>query len=323
MTDTDLYALYALDGSGKGERLQPAENGASRPGTSALWCKLNREYQGLADSLSKITDSDEVMVEALTAEDPRPRCVAHGGGALVILRGINLNPGSDPEDMVSVRIWVDAGRVFTVQGRKLVAIDDLIHMLDQGTGPKTPGDFIVMLADGLTDYMQTTIEEIDEALDTLEDEQDGGEIATLRSRIAQLHRRVVTLRRFIAPQRDALGTLIREPFAWKSKAHERRLKEIVDRVMRLVEQLDEIHARAVIARESLAGFIAERLNRTMALLSIVASVFLPLTFITGLLGINVSGIPFADSDWAFAIVVGGLVVVGVFEVLLFRRFRLL
>ena len=73
----------------------------------------------------------------------------------------------------------------------------------------------------------------------------------------------------------------------------------------------------------LAGFIAERLNRTMALLSIVASVFLPLTFITGLLGINVSGIPFADSDWAFAIVVGGLVVVGVFEVLLFRRFRLL
>ena len=83
MTDTDLYALYALDGSGKGERLQPAENGASRPGTSALWCKLNREYQGLADSLSKITDSDEVMVEALTAEDPRPRCVAHGGGAPV------------------------------------------------------------------------------------------------------------------------------------------------------------------------------------------------------------------------------------------------
>ena len=134
---------------------------------------------------------------------------------------------------------------------------------------------------------------------------------------------MVTLRRFIAPQRDALGTLIREPFAWKSKAHERRLKEIVDRVMRLVEQLDEIHARAVIARESLAGYIAERLNRTMALLSIVASVFLPLTFITGLLGINVSGIPFADSDWAFAIVVGGLVVVGVFEVLLFRRFRLL
>ncbi|MCB9957398.1 MAG: zinc transporter ZntB [Rhodospirillaceae bacterium] len=323
MATAELHALYALDGAGGARRVDPADGLPSGDGVAAIWHRLNRDSPQLEETLASIPGLDGLTVEALSEEETRPRCLPHGDGALVILRGVNLNPGSEPEDMVQIRLWVDAGQVVSVQRRQLVAVDDVVTSFAQGGGPKSSGDFLAMLADSLTDHMQATIEEIDESLDRLEDEQDGGHMTTLRSEIAQLHRQVVTLRRFIAPQRDALTVLIREPFAWKTKVHERRFKEIVDRVTRLVEQLDEIQARAVIARESLSGYIAERLNRTMALLSVMASVFLPLTFVTGLLGINVGGLPGAHSPWAFTVVVVALVALAVIEMALVYRFRLL
>ena len=67
--------------------------------------------------------------------------------------------------------------------------------------------------------------------------------------------------------------------------------------------------------------LSEQLNKNMYVLSVIAGIFLPLGFVTGLLGVNVDGIPGDKTPWAFAVLCVLMVALGVFEVWLFRRFK--
>ena len=89
--------------------------------------------------------------------------------------------------------------------------------------------------------------------------------------------------------------------------------------MRYVEDLDESRERAAVTQEELAGRISDRMNKTMYMLAIVATVFLPLGLLTGLLGINVGGIPGTDNTYAFLIVCLMLVSLAFAELWFFIR----
>lgn len=290
----------------------------SAAGARVAWTRIWRGDSNAETRLAEL-GIDSVTARALVAEETRPRAIHTGEGALVILRGVNASGGSGTQDMVSVRLWIDGGKVVSVQMRKLQAVDELADEVAAGDGPEGPGEFLNVLADRLTDRMQDTVDELDLALDRLEVTEAGASPPQLRAEIAQVRRRIGLLRRFIAPQRDALEVLVVEPFEWQNMLQERRLAETVDRITRLVEQLDEMHLRAAVAQESLSGYVAEKLNRTMVLLSVIAGIFMPLGFVTGLLGMNLAGIPYAGSDWAFLVVAGVLVAFGGFEYWLFRR----
>lgn len=290
--------------------LKPGPNGRAQTGTK-VWHRLTSEITGFDIELFDETGLDALTTGAMTAEETRPRCTPHGDGALLILRGVNSEHGAAPEDMVSARIWLDGSKVVTFQYRSLDVIDALVREVEDGNGPDTPGNFIVVLADRLTDRMEEIIDGIDTELDSLEDAQSSTAVPELRKTIADMRRKIVRLRRFIAPQRDALDVLIAETFDWQSDLQNRRLKDIVDRITRLVEQLDAMHLRASILQDFIAVRVAERLNGTMVLLSVVAGVFLPLSFLTGLLGMNVAGIPGASSPTAFVVISLALVAVGI------------
>ncbi|WP_317054853.1 CorA family divalent cation transporter [Roseovarius rhodophyticola] len=278
--------------------------------SDTAWHRLKADMPELKMALGSIDAVDAVTVAALIAEDTRPRCLPHGSGALLILRGVNTEPGADPEDMVSPRLWIDTTKVVTFQVRHLDAVDVMAREIEAGNGPDSPGEFVVALTDRLTDRMQEVIESVDTALDGLEDEQSLKPVPMLRKEITEIRRKIVLLRRFIAPQRDALDVLIAETFDWQTELQERRLTDIVDRITRLVEQLDTMQLRASILQDFVSVRVTERLNKTMVLLSIVAGVFLPLSFVAGLFGMNVAGIPLATQPFAFLWISVGLLVVG-------------
>ena len=81
--------------------------------------------------------------------------------------------------------------------------------------------------------------------------------------------------------------------------------------------------KAAVIQDSMTTLLAERMNRTMLVLSIVAAIFLPLGLLTGLLGINVGGIPGTESPYAFWIVVLLLIVIGAGQIWLFRKLGLI
>ena len=99
------------------------------------------------------------------------------------------------------------------------------------------------------------------------------------------------------------------------------IRESVERITRMVEELDAIRERAGIISDQLADRRAEEMNRNMMILSIVAAIFLPLGFLTGLLGINVGGIPLANSALGFPLVCALSVAIGGGLILYFRSLK--
>ena len=100
-----------------------------------------------------------------------------------------------------------------------------------------------------------------------------------------------------------------------------RLRETADDITRYVELLNAAWERAAVMQDELTNRLAEETNERLYLLSVIAGIFLPLSFVTGLLGINVGGMPAANSSYGFIGVVVLLALLGVFEVWLFRRLR--
>jgi zinc transporter len=298
--------------------LSPRESLEWRPGDGVLWLHLDYSDPEMARWVREDSGVDDVVAEAILAPETRPRCLVHGNGLLVMLRGVNLNPGADPEDMVSVRIWITGDRIISSGLRKLISIDDLCQEIEQGTGPASQGEFLVRLGELMADRIGDVVNDVDNVVDSLENELLTAEHHELRYALSNVRRQIVALRRYLAPQRDALARLVSERSSFIDDLVRMQLRELTDRMTRYIEDLDEARDRASVTHEELLNRLAELTNRRMYLLTMIAAIFLPLSFVTGLLGINVGGIPGANNSRGFLIVIGLLAVISVAQWIYFR-----
>ena len=312
---------YCLDGRGGGRTVGWDDVAAWTPGDGALWLHLDYAEAEAKRWLEEKSGIDAVVCETLTAEGTRPRCMKMQDGLLVILRGINLNPGAEPDDMVSLRIWVDEHRVLTFRHRRVQAIQDLRKALESGDGPGSPAVLLEELASRLIERAGALISDLDDRVDAREDEVLTQESHKLRPQLADIRRAAISLRRHLSPQREVLARLQVEKVSWLDDLQRARLRETADMTMRHVEDLDSIRERAAVTQEELNSRLAEQMNKTMYVLSIVAGIFLPLGLLTGLLGINVGGMPGTDNAAAFGLVCIVLVALAIVEVYVLRRMK--
>jgi zinc transporter len=323
-----LISAYRLDGRGGGrevgwEEVRASASGAepaeAAPAAETWWVHLDHSGEEARRWLREESGIEPLAVAALLSDETRPRCTPMDGGLLLNLRGVNLNPGADPEDMVSLRVWIDEGRIVTVRRRRLLAVEDVRDALRQGTGPGNASEVLVRIAERLGHRMGGVITDLDDRIDELEREVLESESRELRPRIAEARRETIDLRRYLSPQREAFAQLLSSPGAWLDEAGRQRIREVADRTTRYVEDLDSIRDRLAVTQEELASRLSEQMNQRMYVLSIITGIFLPLGFLTGLLGINVGGMPGVDSPTAFALVCGLLVAIVVVEVWYFRK----
>ncbi|MEQ9609918.1 MAG: zinc transporter ZntB [Kiloniellaceae bacterium] len=321
MQKEDWSFVSVFDGAGGARRESAGKH--DFPPDAILWAHLQRDSASAQRWLARERGVPPLVRQALTAEETRPRCTPLEGGLLLILRGVNLNPDSDPEDMVSIRVWTDGRRILTVWLRRLLAVRDIDEMLEQGRGPKSVGEFLTLLCERLASWMEPVIAEIDDRIDALEDEVLENYQPELRERLATVRRQAIVLRRYFAPQREALLRLASDQdiTPWLETRERLLLRETADRITRYVEDLDAGRERASVVHDQLANHLSDELNRGMYTLSVIAAIFLPLGFLTGLLGINVGGLPGVDTPWAFAAVCGILALLAGLEIWLLRRLK--
>lgn len=321
MSENDgLICAYALDGKGGAQELD-WDGVIASWGNGLVWVHLHLEGERTARWIREESGLPVAICDALLQEDIRPRCVRSGDGLLVNLRGVNLNPGADPEDMVGIRgVFLD-NQIVTVRRRRLMAVQDIRDALAEGRGPTGVGGLLFRLADGLTERMRPVIDGLDERIDDLEDRMLDNSDSSFRSDLWEMRHEAILLRRYIGPQREALTRLSNEDVPWINETLRARLREASDRITRYVEELDSGRERAAILQDELSTRLGEQMNRNMYVLSVIAAIFLPLSLLTGLLGINVAGIPGEKWPWAFAFVTASIVVIGILEYFLFRRMK--
>jgi zinc transporter len=317
-TDGLIHA-FLLDGKGGARSLDWAGVKAWQATDGVLW--LNLDYAGLAaiEWLRTASNLDEVTVSALIDPDPRPRTVAHGDDLLLVMRGINNNAGAAPEDMISVRAWIEPSRVVTLRHRPSSSVKQVVGELERGAGPRSSADLVVTLADHIIDHVVSRVDTLGDAVAACEDQVLSTQPADVRASLAEHRRRAIALRRFLAPQREALGKLAIAPVSWLDDSQRAQLAEVTDHLVRTVEELDAARDRAAVTQEELSSRVAEAANQRLYVLSIITSIFLPLGFVCALLGVNVGGVPLQTKEWAFWALIGVFVVGVAIQFYIFRK----
>lgn len=319
-----LVHAFVLNGRGGARSInRQALQTLTLQAEESLWLHWDRGHPHTQTWLRGESGLNEFACNLLLEENTRPRLLTLPEQQLLLfLRGLNLNPGAEPEDMVSVRIFADAQRAITLRLRPLRATEALIEDLLAGRGPKNSAELILRLAHYLTDKIELLISELSEQIDEQEERADAEQAQVLdHANLLQMRRRAASLRRFLAPQRDIYGQLTASAQAWFVGADSSYWNELNNRLTRYLEELELSRERVSLLLEAENRRMDERMNHTMYRFGIITGIFLPMSFLTGLLGINVGGIPGAESPYGFLLACSLMGAVALVQWLLFRRLR--
>lgn len=273
-----------------------------------VWIHLDGKDPQALQWLEEESGVPTPAVRALRAIETRPRIEAYDGGALVNLRGLGATPEDDPDDLVSIRLWATSRKVISVSFRSLLDLELVRGLMEQGQ-LRDPGDLISSLAMQITDRLDPRVAEMGDMIDECETHLAPAKAFALRRQIGETRSTAISYRRFVSPQRQALERLAGLDCGWLNEDDKIHLREASDRFARMAEELEAIRERSALLHEQLTDLRSEMLETRALMISIVALIFLPLTFLTGLLGMNVDGIPYAHEPWAFWGVVGFCVLI--------------
>ncbi|MFD2738282.1 CorA family divalent cation transporter [Sulfitobacter aestuarii] len=280
----------------------PQDESLTGPGTYRWW------HFDLADPALPgwvAANLPPIPAGALLQPETRPRCDRFADGIILNLRGINLNAGEDADEMVSVRLWVDSDVIITVRMRKVFTIDDIRRQTEADNPPPTTADFLEVLISRLTQRIEQEVVKIADITEFYEDDLED-ETTPIPKDLSETRRRVIRLRRYLEPQQAALDRLIEINMPIIPEPDTLRIRESANRTTIAVEELNALRERLITVQDEHDLYVARKQARHGYVLSIAAAVFLPLSFLTGLFGVNVGGMPGVGSPWAFTLLCLGM-----------------
>jgi zinc transporter len=257
--------------------------------------------------------SESGLEEAIVTRllDPSPAAHWRRFGQGLHFQTRTALPGKDGSELVVVDfgIWLDPGRIITVRRSPVPALEDAAKACAAGAGPASSWELVLfVLSEGLS-RLERYVHDLNHVIDQLEDAvltEEGGD--PIR-RVAALQKRLVYARRF----RMNLATMASFISAQPGSVIDGALRDEFEGIVSVVAQHQELLSfsidRASAMEAQIRDGIAASLNSATYRFTWVATVFLPLSFLTGLLGINVAGIPGDHNPLAFWLVCGALFLV--------------
>lgn len=313
-------SAFVLDGQG-GASLVSFEKALQvlEEGEKLVWIRLYLEKA--KPLLKKIKAISSAQAELLCQEETRPRTLVMQDALIAVVRGLNVMGEAPLEDMPSIRGWFGSHLMVTVQRRPVLVLDELVLNFQNGNGSTSVPDFLFGLLEGITLQVSDEVCRIDDELDQAEDALTGSEININAFNLKALRRKVIMLRRHLLPQREAIVRIPVEKLSWLNESHAGKVREILEANIRILEDLDAERERATVLSEERFTIAQEQLNTRMYILAVIAVIFLPLSFVTGLLGVNLGGIPGNSFKYGFEILCILLLGVGAIQLWFLKKFK--
>lgn len=292
-------AIISCQLDGKGGMIPIAEDEVIQC-EQPCWLHLNYTHRKSAEWLQSTPQIPDAVRDALAGDSMRPRVSRLGDGFMIVLRSVNHNSDARRDQLVVMRVFINDKLIVSTRRRKVSAVDEVLTDLQNGNGPIDCGSWLVDICDALTDHTSEFIEDLHDKIIELEDALLDQRMPA-RGELGLLRKQLIVMRRYMAPQRDVYARLASEKLAWMDDTERRRMQEIADRLGRGLDDLDAGVARTAILADEVASAMAESMNRRTYTMSLMAMIFLPATFLTGLFGVNLGGIPGGEWRYGFSI----------------------
>lgn len=301
----------------------PVRTGETLPPEAMTWLHLCASHQATFGRLTSTLGFDESVAKALLSKETRSRVSIRGAGILVILKAMHHLEGASPDDMVGLRLWIEGNKVITVRERDVAALEEMRMLIEGGLGPKSAGEFLAKLFEKVYEDIEPHIEALEDSVAELDDQVTQGMFIEVCGPLAGLGHSAIAFLRHLSPQKTALDTLIGSGFPLLSPRDVELMIESRDRLTRLLEALHEVRDRGAIINDQIIRMQDIELNRSVYKFSLAATIFLPLSFLTSLFGVNLGGIPGVRNDAAFWVLSIVCLLFLVFSILLSKKRKLL
>ncbi len=285
--------------AGVTERAETVDPAWLQPGApEVFWVDLESPDESHRRLLAETFRFHELAIEDALAEAHHPKVESYGEVLYLILHGIAA--GNKHEGFVTHDVDFFLGRNFLVTvhkaGSRSIASEQSIcarhpHILAEG-----PGSLLHRIVDRMVDHYGPDVDGLEDRLEELERLIFGRSRRSPLRDLLGLKSDIASLRRVVLPQRDAIGRLARREFPHIPDALAYRFRDVYDHFVRLTEEAIFLQDRVTGLLDAYLSTQSNRLNQVMKVLTVIATIFMPLTVLTGLYGMNVELPKFAGGD---------------------------
>lgn len=284
-----MIAVYVHQG-GSTRRAEAVDPAWLRPDSGAyLWVDLDNPTPEEGKILTNVFHFHELAVEDAISEIHHPKVESYGDYLYVILHGIDFHAREHRFRTQDVDFFLAERYLVTVRKHASRSVGKVLDICDRnarilGEGPAALFHRII---DTMVDHYRPEIEKLQDRLDTLEKDVFSRPHPELVRRILDFKRDVASLRRVVLPQRDVVGRLARREFPHISEQLSYRFRDVHDHLVRLADEAMYFQDRITSLLEAHLSTVSNQLNGVMKVLTVIATIFMPLTVLTGMWGMNV------------------------------------
>lgn len=321
--DDALTVFVHMDGQTRQvDRIDPAWLAAGSG--VILWADLgNANPVETRRILTDVFRFHELSVEDAVSESHHPKVESYEGYLYLILHGIDFNAaqqgGFSTHD---IDFFIGPNYLVTVHdgtSRSIASVQGICprNGFVLGSGP---GNLVHRIVDTMVDNYRPEVEALENRIDAVEEAVFNASNEEVIRQILAIKRDVGSLRRVVMPQRDVVARLARREFAIIDEPLSYKFRDVYDHLVRLADEANTFQDRVTGVLEAHLSFVSNRMNEVMKVLTLIATIFMPLTVLTGLYGMNVK-IPLmpgseGEQFWDIVIMMG--VMTG-FMIWYFRR----
>ena len=287
-----------------------------------LWVDLAAPTSDESAILNDVFHFHPLAVEDALSAIHHPKIESYEGYLYLILHGIDFRVEEHWFATRDVDFFLGPNYLVTVHdgsSRSIAALKRVCDKHDRILGEGAAA-LLHRIVDSMVDHYRPEIESLEEHMNVLEDHAVLGEKPDLVRDILALKRDLGSLRRVLIPQRDAVGRLARREFAIINDELTYRFRDVYDHILRLSDEASLLQDRVTGILDAYLSTISNRLNRVMKVLTVMSTIFLPLTVLTGMWGMNVPLPEFPGGEATqFWWILGLMVMITTVMLTLFRR----
>lgn len=314
--------LYGLQLTGKGDARQ-IKSTSKASATNPFWIHLDYLSPKNIDWLKATKRIPDIAKTVLISRNQPANEIRFdlNDALLVVLKGVNITPGDKPDPIVTLRFYINGTCIISTRHQKVNAISELKRDLDQKIGPVDSADWLIQISDNLANYANVAVQQVHGQVIHLEDSVLTHQELAPHRKIGIIRQQLILLRRNLAQQRDIFMKISTERLSWIDDNDRRHIHDVATGLNNYINDIDTCLIRLSSIVEQINTLLTESINKRIYIMSVFATIFMPLTFFASLIGMNLEGIPFAEENWSFTFYTGLFFVLGIFLCLWFKKKR--
>jgi magnesium transporter len=283
----------------------PSESGKLR------WININGLHDAeLISSLGQKFSLHPLLLEDILDTTIRPKIEEYDNCLYMTMKILNVEPDESLNSVDQISFVLGHNWLITVQEKPHKLFDDLIQRMSVGKGkvPEKGVDYLLFrLLDIIVDHYVFIVERASDRVLTLEEEVIDNITEDSREKILTLKKQLINFKKLVFPLRDRFGYFGKESNEYISEYSVRYFADVHENVKQILDGIESQREMLTNVMDLYQSGVANKMNQVMQFLTIVSTVFIPLTFIAGIYGMNFINIPELNAPNGYFIVIGVMV----------------